>query len=108
MACGADDPVMCHQRDAHLRHDSRVGRGHKSRETRYLPGLRMRACGDARRRAMARSLLGAGSRATHLRTERGRVGRVDDDIRELNLDVYDTKAGWWNPDHGELDIPEDW
>jgi hypothetical protein len=33
---------------------------------------------------------------------------VDDDIRELNLDVYDTKAGWWNPDHGELDIPEDW
>jgi hypothetical protein len=33
---------------------------------------------------------------------------VDDDIRDLNLDVYDTKAGWWNPDQGELEIPEDW
>lgn len=33
---------------------------------------------------------------------------MEADIRNLNLDVYDTKAGWWNPDHGELDIPEDW
>ena len=25
-----------------------------------------------------------------------------------NLDVYDTKAGWWNPDLGELVVPDGW
>jgi len=24
---------------------------------------------------------------------------------QLNLDVYDTKAGLWNPDHGSLELP---
>jgi hypothetical protein len=24
------------------------------------------------------------------------------------LDVYDTKEGLWNPDHGELELPADW
>ena len=25
-----------------------------------------------------------------------------------NLDVYDTKAGWWNPDVGDLVVPDGW
>jgi len=25
-----------------------------------------------------------------------------------NLDVYDARAGWWNPDFGELDVPDGW
>ncbi|HET6626308.1 MAG TPA: DUF2293 domain-containing protein [Nocardioidaceae bacterium] len=27
---------------------------------------------------------------------------------QQNLDVYDKGAGLWNPDHGELDVPEGW
>jgi hypothetical protein len=26
----------------------------------------------------------------------------------LVLDVYDTKLGWWTPEHGELEVPEEW
>ncbi len=34
---------------------------------------------------------------------------VDDaDLGLLNLDVYSTKAGLWNPDHGDVDLPEGW
>lgn len=27
---------------------------------------------------------------------------------DLHLDVYDTRNGPWNPEHGDLEIPEDW
>jgi hypothetical protein len=30
------------------------------------------------------------------------------DLTKLNLDVYDTRDGPWNPEHGELTIPDDW
>ena len=30
------------------------------------------------------------------------------DLSELHLDVYDTRDGTWNPDHGEVTIPEGW
>jgi hypothetical protein len=30
------------------------------------------------------------------------------DLAELNLDVYDTRDGPWNPDHGDLAIPDGW
>jgi len=33
---------------------------------------------------------------------------VADELTEEHLDVYDGRAGWWNPDHGELDIPDGW
>lgn len=34
---------------------------------------------------------------------------IDDiDITELNLDIYMTREGPWNPEHGEIDIPDDW
>jgi hypothetical protein len=33
---------------------------------------------------------------------------VDDEILREHLDVYDTKRGWWNPIHGELEIPDGW
>ena len=26
----------------------------------------------------------------------------------VHLDVYDTRDGPWNPEHGDLEIPEDW
>ena len=32
----------------------------------------------------------------------------DEDLRTQHLDVYDTRDGPWNPDHGDIDIPEDW
>lgn len=32
----------------------------------------------------------------------------DGDLTHLQLDVYDTKEGLWNPEHGELVIPDDW
>lgn len=32
----------------------------------------------------------------------------DVDLSRLNLDVYATREGQWNPEHGELEIPEDW
>lgn len=35
-----------------------------------------------------------------------RVSAVD--LSQLHLDVYDTRNGPWNPDHGELEIPEGW
>ncbi len=30
------------------------------------------------------------------------------DLSRLHLDVYDTRDGPWNPEHGELEIPQDW
>lgn len=33
---------------------------------------------------------------------------VDDDLLAEHLDVYDTKTGPWNPDHGEVEIPDGW
>jgi hypothetical protein len=30
------------------------------------------------------------------------------DIAALQLDVYDTKRGWWNPERGDLEIPDGW
>lgn len=33
---------------------------------------------------------------------------AQEDPASENLDVYDTKAGWWNPDLGELDVPDGW
>jgi hypothetical protein len=32
----------------------------------------------------------------------------DEDLTQLHLDVYDTKEGLWNHEHGELAMPEDW
>lgn len=32
----------------------------------------------------------------------------DSDITQLHLDVYVTREGPWNPDHGDLEIPDDW
>lgn len=32
----------------------------------------------------------------------------EDDLLRLQLDVYMTREGPWNPDHGELEIPESW
>ncbi len=32
----------------------------------------------------------------------------DVDLTRLHLDVYATRDGPWNPEHGELEIPEDW
>jgi hypothetical protein len=33
---------------------------------------------------------------------------VDADLLVEHLDVYDTKTGPWNPDHGEIEIPDGW
>ncbi|MCP4305669.1 MAG: DUF2293 domain-containing protein [bacterium] len=30
------------------------------------------------------------------------------DLTRLHLEVYDTRKGLWNPEHGELEIPHDW
>jgi hypothetical protein len=32
----------------------------------------------------------------------------DVDLTRLQLDVYMTRQGPWNPDHGDLEIPESW
>ena len=32
----------------------------------------------------------------------------EQDPRTLVLDVYETKQGLWNPEHGELELPADW
>lgn len=32
----------------------------------------------------------------------------DGDITQLQLDVYMTREGPWNPEHGDLEIPQDW
>lgn len=33
---------------------------------------------------------------------------AEDDPASENLDVYDTKTGWWHPVRGDLKVPEDW
>ena len=33
---------------------------------------------------------------------------AQEDPASKNLDVYDTTAGWWNPDLGELVVPDGW
>ena len=33
---------------------------------------------------------------------------AQEDPTSQNLDVYDTKAGWWNPDLGDLVVPDGW
>jgi hypothetical protein len=33
---------------------------------------------------------------------------ADEDLARLHLDVYETRDGPWNPDHGSLAIPEGW
>ena len=34
---------------------------------------------------------------------------MDDlDLRALNIDVYDTKDGLWNPEHGSVELPAGW
>jgi hypothetical protein len=30
------------------------------------------------------------------------------DLTKLRFDVYMTRKGLWNPDHGEIEIPDDW
>ncbi|MDP9221612.1 MAG: hypothetical protein M3P23_13895, partial [Actinomycetota bacterium] len=30
------------------------------------------------------------------------------DLAELQLDVYESRSGWWNPEHGELLPPDGW
>jgi hypothetical protein len=32
----------------------------------------------------------------------------DRDIAQLQLDVYMTREGPWNPEHGDIEIPKDW
>jgi hypothetical protein len=32
----------------------------------------------------------------------------DEELTSLHLDVYDTKQGPWNPEHGEIEVPTDW
>ena len=32
----------------------------------------------------------------------------DEELLSQHLDVYDTRDGPWNPDHGEIEVPEDW
>ena len=36
----------------------------------------------------------------------GPVAEVD--LQQLQLDVYDTRDGPWNPEHGPLAIPDGW
>lgn len=33
---------------------------------------------------------------------------MGEDLLSDHLDVYDTKQGPWNPEHGAIEIPEDW
>jgi hypothetical protein len=30
------------------------------------------------------------------------------DLTALHLDVYDTRGGPWNPEHGDIEVPDDW
>ncbi len=32
----------------------------------------------------------------------------DGNLTRLQLDVYMTREGPWNPDHGDIEIPESW
>ena len=43
------------------------------------------------------------------RADRATLGVMDDeDITQQQLDVYMTREGPWNPEHGDIEIPEDW
>lgn len=33
---------------------------------------------------------------------------AEEDLTRLHLDVYDTRDGPWNPDHGSVTIPDGW
>ena len=33
---------------------------------------------------------------------------AEDDPTSENLDVYDTKTGWWHPVLGDLEVPGGW
>jgi hypothetical protein len=33
---------------------------------------------------------------------------VSDELTREHLDVYDGRDGWWNPDHGVLEMPDGW
>ena len=33
---------------------------------------------------------------------------AEGDLTGLQLDVYMTREGPWNPDHGEIEIPDGW
>jgi Uncharacterized conserved protein (DUF2293) len=33
---------------------------------------------------------------------------ADADVGVLNLDVYDTREGLWNPEHGSVELPDGW
>ncbi len=35
-------------------------------------------------------------------------GVEETDLTKLQFDVYMTRKGPWNPDHGEVEIPDDW
>ena len=36
------------------------------------------------------------------------LGVNETDLTKLQFDVYMTRKGPWNPDHGEIEIPDDW
>jgi hypothetical protein len=41
--------------------------------------------------------------------ESGQSGEVvNNGVEGLVLDVYDTKLGWWNPEHGDIEVPDEW
>lgn len=43
------------------------------------------------------------------RADRATLRVMDDgDLASQQLDVYMTREGPWNPEHGDLEIPEDW
>ncbi|WP_448073564.1 DUF2293 domain-containing protein [Georgenia yuyongxinii] len=33
---------------------------------------------------------------------------AEQSLTDLHLDVYDTREGPWSPEHGEIEIPDDW
>ena len=41
-------------------------------------------------------------------TTGGQSGSVVEDVGDVQLDVYDTKLGWWTPDQGDIEIPDGW
>jgi AcrR family transcriptional regulator len=61
-------------------------------------------------RAWRAQLEAASEAAASSRGSRRRdTARVDEpDLMTVHLDVYDTRDGPWNPEHGDLEIPEDW
>jgi hypothetical protein len=36
------------------------------------------------------------------------AGVDDPELAAEHLDVYDTAHGWWNPDHGDVTVPDGW